>query len=384
MAAIVWTPIGDRSRTAISTTNGAEGTHDVAFVEVGSDLPVISNHDETVTDPADAERVDDASASRLESDLLAILNRKACMAVRDCDLEGSRTTSPGNCVEEKFPRKVVSHIFGRNKTCTRQISDRCTILYCRKHYQRLMYVRGRNWVFTQIRIVRLQVLMMDVWGDVESWEVKLQPAARRQIAHEDARIVARANGNVDEVDRPDAPSLVADSTTKEYEERFLLPYEGRGRSSDDIDRLLTVIEEKFRSIQPQPPKFPRLQFLPRFQPTENTLGKEDQKLEKKKAKVSKVTVRPARTVEPRAAESSAVDVIAEGEGTWRSPEKSRANGRKVGGRNLANSFTNKSAGLRRFIILVELIVIEKVRGRIAASFHEFENQTFSLVGSQSS
>ncbi|KAL8946270.1 MAG: hypothetical protein Q9183_007929, partial [Haloplaca sp. 2 TL-2023] len=36
-------------------------------------------------------------------------------------------------------RKVVSHIFGRNKRCTHQIPEDCWIKYCRKHYQRQKY-----------------------------------------------------------------------------------------------------------------------------------------------------------------------------------------------------------------------------------------------------
>ena len=36
-------------------------------------------------------------------------------------------------------RKVVSHIFGRNKACTRKLPENLWRLWCRKHYQRFKY-----------------------------------------------------------------------------------------------------------------------------------------------------------------------------------------------------------------------------------------------------
>ena len=53
-------------------------------------------------------------------------------------------------------RKVVSHIFGRNKACTRKLPENLWILWCRKHYQRFKYRAedAENWHTIQLGLVR--------------------------------------------------------------------------------------------------------------------------------------------------------------------------------------------------------------------------------------
>lgn len=46
------------------------------------------------------------------------------------------STCPANSGDH---REVVSHIFGRNKACTRDLANDLWIYWCRKHYQRLKY-----------------------------------------------------------------------------------------------------------------------------------------------------------------------------------------------------------------------------------------------------
>ena len=46
------------------------------------------------------------------------------------------STCPANSGDH---REVVSHIFGRNKACPRELPNDLWIYWCRKHYQRLKY-----------------------------------------------------------------------------------------------------------------------------------------------------------------------------------------------------------------------------------------------------
>ncbi|KAM5463468.1 hypothetical protein MauCBS54593_007462 [Microsporum audouinii] len=75
-------------------------------------------------------------------------------------------------------RKVISHIFGRNKKCTVNVPDSVWIYYCRKHYQRARY-RNDEWPFTQCRLAIDTICNMCAWGGVESFDLALRRRERR-------------------------------------------------------------------------------------------------------------------------------------------------------------------------------------------------------------
>ncbi|KAF5699530.1 hypothetical protein FGLOB1_11312 [Fusarium globosum] len=74
-----------------------------------------------------------------------------CMAVPECNTDS-------------VPRKVISHIFGRNKVCTRRIPERVWVCMCRKHYQRVRYRTGIRFSYTQINLVYEQIIRMIFWS----------------------------------------------------------------------------------------------------------------------------------------------------------------------------------------------------------------------------
>nr|RBQ82398.1 hypothetical protein FVER53263_02660 [Fusarium verticillioides] len=74
-----------------------------------------------------------------------------CMAVPECNTNS-------------VPRKVISHLFGRNKVCTRRIPERVWVCMCRKHYQRIRYRTGIRFSFTQINLVYEQIIRMIFWS----------------------------------------------------------------------------------------------------------------------------------------------------------------------------------------------------------------------------
>ncbi|SCN78868.1 uncharacterized protein FFB20_15192 [Fusarium fujikuroi] len=74
-----------------------------------------------------------------------------CMAVPECNTDS-------------VPRKVISHIFGRNKVCTRRIPERVWVCMCRKHYQRIRYRTGIRFSYTQINLVYEQIIRMIFWS----------------------------------------------------------------------------------------------------------------------------------------------------------------------------------------------------------------------------
>ncbi|KAJ5475603.1 hypothetical protein N7539_007890 [Penicillium diatomitis] len=80
----------------------------------------------------------------------------------------------------KYYRKVVSHIFGRNKSSTQKIPDSVWIYYCRKHYQRSLY-RADKWPFTQCELLLQTLARMESWGGVQSFELRLRAREVRRV-----------------------------------------------------------------------------------------------------------------------------------------------------------------------------------------------------------
>lgn len=128
-------------------------------------------------------------------------NDTAVRAMNDdalCDASDYDEARPSRCLWGNVPcdtgsqlRKAVSHIFGRNKLCTRQIHDRAWVHFCRKHYQRARYRLGPNYSLTQVRLVIRQINKIRKWSDhnvangnssgvVNSWRIQLRKREERR------------------------------------------------------------------------------------------------------------------------------------------------------------------------------------------------------------
>lgn len=69
-----------------------------------------------------------------------------------------------NCSSRENIRKAISHIFGRNKVCTRRIPERVWVSVCRKHYQRTRYRQGAAYAKTQVHFVFSQIVRLLFWS----------------------------------------------------------------------------------------------------------------------------------------------------------------------------------------------------------------------------
>ncbi|KAK3326363.1 hypothetical protein B0H66DRAFT_157454 [Apodospora peruviana] len=70
-----------------------------------------------------------------------------------------------NCNTASTLRKAISHIFGRNKLCTRIIPPNIWVHICRKHYQRARYRNTTNWALTQCHLIESQVRRIEAWSN---------------------------------------------------------------------------------------------------------------------------------------------------------------------------------------------------------------------------
>ncbi|KAK5628566.1 hypothetical protein RRF57_004281 [Xylaria bambusicola] len=99
-----------------------------------------------------------------------------------------------NCDTGSTLRKAISHIFGRNKLCTRRIPDRIWVHYCRKHYQRSRYRNVRDYSQRQCELVIEQIVRIQDWSNtnkknnstlvVQDWTLSMRKREQTRIQDE--------------------------------------------------------------------------------------------------------------------------------------------------------------------------------------------------------
>ncbi|CAJ2502790.1 Uu.00g101840.m01.CDS01 [Anthostomella pinea] len=119
--------------------------------------PLPTTHQPTPPPSYHADRrpsyaMDIKSSSPIDDTVPSLEEGVHCMYVDDCDTNSQ-------------PRKAISHIFGRNKLCTRMIPPHVWVHYCRKHYQRTRYRNAQEYAKVQCDLVRRQVRRVQSWSD---------------------------------------------------------------------------------------------------------------------------------------------------------------------------------------------------------------------------
>jgi hypothetical protein len=118
------------------------------------------------------------SASPATTGLNAVEEDIKCMYVENCDT-GSQ------------PRKAISHIFGRNKLCTRSIPAHVWVHFCRKHYQRSRYRNAQEYSKLQCELVQKQIARVQAWSDdnkrngkagvVQDWSLSVRKREQKRL-----------------------------------------------------------------------------------------------------------------------------------------------------------------------------------------------------------
>ncbi|KAI5462540.1 hypothetical protein BGZ63DRAFT_216776 [Mariannaea sp. PMI_226] len=187
-----------------------------------------------------------ASSSDFQSRLLNICNRFGLRA--GANLQGGDICMHvDNCNTGSVPRKVISHLFGRNKVCTRRIPERAWVCMCRKHYQRIRYRKGAEFSMTQIDLVYEQIARMIFWSQglesndrinvegifIRSWTFSIRKRELRRLV---------------------------ESNGQDPLPRWIIQSLGEGKTHDDI---LNVVERLHHDIQQGVLRdVPPVEFLP--------------------------------------------------------------------------------------------------------------------------
>jgi hypothetical protein len=157
----------------------------------------------------------------------------------------------------KLSRKVISDHFGRNKACTRLVSD--WPLFCRKHYQRATYNK-ELWQLRKVKLILRQFDIIEREFPGTTYDIMLKRAEEDRL-NEFSRKVASGMGV------SDAADAVAPLPGKNFEApidvlRELDQYLGKGKTirqaKDSMDVINQMLQEKDTE------QVPSIEFLPQL------------------------------------------------------------------------------------------------------------------------
>lgn len=211
--------------------------------------PPHSNHPDgnSPTTPISAYPAPDTPPSTVAPDS----NNVQCMYIQNCDT-GSQ------------PRKAISHIFGRNKMCTRQIPRSIWVHYCRKHYQRSRYRNPKEYAKLQCDLVQQQIRRIHLWsednreqelaGVVTGWDLAIRKREQKRI--DEARGQKRTLSALEDDDHAPIGAQLPTTAVPTW----LLGRCGKDYSTYDI---LEIFNELHQSILDDKMQcFPDIEILP--------------------------------------------------------------------------------------------------------------------------
>ncbi|KAF3760813.1 hypothetical protein M406DRAFT_73274 [Cryphonectria parasitica EP155] len=160
-------------------------------------------------------------------------------------------------------RKAISHIFGRNKLCTKSIPAHIWVHYCRKHYQRSRYRNATDYALRQVDLVLLQVTKVQEWSDdnvkckrrgagvLKHWTLQARKREAKRLQDTESRKRRYAE------EEDDDPSLGSVGTA--------IPIWLQPRLNQDYDttHMLEIVEEiKVHMTNGEITQIPDIEILP--------------------------------------------------------------------------------------------------------------------------
>lgn len=169
------------------------------------------------------------------------------------------------CDTDSALRKAISHIFGRNKMCTRLVPPEVWVHYCRKHYQRSRYRNPKEYAKLQCDLVQKQIRRIHDWslfnqingrpGVVQDWGLAVRKREQKRIDGLSGAKRKRSSSQYDDSEDDDDSPVPATAVPK-----WLRALCGKGYDTHSILRIFGRLHtEIFADLMPQ---FPDIEILP--------------------------------------------------------------------------------------------------------------------------
>lgn len=190
--------------------------------------------------------------------------------------EGIKCMYVDNCDTGSQPRKAISHIFGRNKLCTRMIPQHVWVHFCRKHYQRSRYRNAQEYSKLQCELVQKQVQRVQAWSDankqagnsgvVQDWSLSVRKREQKRLDDQVSSTKKRRFRDDSEEDDNDAAVLNGTAVPS-----WLLSKCNSGYSTAQIEEI--VAQLKSEMDEGKLAQIPDIEILPNISTDSSEDGK---------------------------------------------------------------------------------------------------------------
>lgn len=178
---------------------------------------------------------------------------KVCKYMTNCTL-----TAPG---EDANWRKAMSHVFGRNKNCTRSIPDNVWICLCRKHYQRARYRNNTEYNKRLCGLVETQILRVEAWSNENRRTNQMQNGV---LVDWTLAVRKRELKRLEEGDSKKRPydDLSLQGSSSAPVPQWLLERCRSGYSTREIQEIVARIGREMQGKNPSLTQVPDIEILP--------------------------------------------------------------------------------------------------------------------------
>lgn len=152
-------------------------------------------------------------------------------------------------------RKVISDHFGRNKACTRDITE--WPLFCRKHYQRATYDKTK-WQIRKVHLILRQFDIIEKQFPGTTYKVTLKKSEEIRLNQYSRHVASGMSAE-------DAENCVAPAPGKHFEAPVEVLREldlslGRGKTYKEVRDIVDVILQMLEGNECE--QVPAIEFLP--------------------------------------------------------------------------------------------------------------------------
>ncbi|KAI1211758.1 uncharacterized protein F4807DRAFT_400978 [Annulohypoxylon truncatum] len=172
-----------------------------------------------------------------------------------------------NCDTGSQLRKAISHIFGRNKTCTRNIPSHVWVHFCRKHYQRSRYRNAQEWARVQCDLVQKQIRRVQDWSDenkrtgqpgiVQEWSLSMRKREQNRVQEKSNRKRSYRDDSEDDDDVGTLDSATLNGTAVPD---WLRTKCGDGYSTAEIEEIVARLKREMEETNMT--QIPDIEILP--------------------------------------------------------------------------------------------------------------------------
>ncbi|KAI4677195.1 uncharacterized protein J4E88_007003 [Alternaria novae-zelandiae] len=154
-------------------------------------------------------------------------------------------------------RKVISDHFGRNKACTRDVTD--WPLFCRKHYQRATYNKTK-WQIRKVQLILRQFEVIEKQFPGTTYDIAFKKSEEARLNHYSRQVAAGAKN--DQAEKSVHPKIGKHFEAPIDVLRELDQWLGFNKTYAEVKKIVDVILQMLEEKETE--QVPSIEFLPKL------------------------------------------------------------------------------------------------------------------------